>query len=72
MPCPECERLTAQRERLRYIYALAAANVRPSVGSSAGQYMLLKTLADEAQVDLELAETELQQHLSRHTVLVPN
>jgi len=34
--------------------------------------MLLKTLADEAQVDLELAETELQQHLSRHTVLVPN
>ena len=67
MDCLECERLGIMRESRRRIWELATLrlNAAATSGDSA-QFMRLKTLADEAKLDLELADAEIAQHQARH------
>jgi hypothetical protein len=66
--CTECERLLAERERMKHPYDLAAAEVRTADGRGAGEYLIMKTLAEEAKVDLDLVETEMVRHQDSHAL----
>ena len=67
MKCTQCERLRADHKRLEQTYRLASLNMSAAAtNTDQGQFMLLKTLADEARIDLELAESEMMQHRDRH------
>jgi hypothetical protein len=68
MDCAECERLRVERERRKRIHELANLNMNAAATSTdRGQFMILKTLADEAKVDLELVDAEIMQHRASHT-----
>jgi len=64
--CPECVRLYSERDQLRQLYDLAAANIRPALEDNSTQYLILVTLANEANFDLERAEAEIVQHQHWH------
>jgi hypothetical protein len=69
MDCPECERLRVERERWKRAYELANLNLTAAATSAdRGQFMILKTLADEAKLDLDLVDAEIAQHRDRHAV----
>jgi hypothetical protein len=70
MDCAECKRLIIKRECLKRVYERAALDMKTGVMSAQRrEYIRLKTLADEAWVDLELTETEIIQHQDTHAVL---
>ncbi len=68
MDCAECERLRAERERRTRDYELASLYLSAAATSTdSGRFMILKTLAEEARLDLDLVDTEIEQHRNRHT-----
>ena len=65
MKCATCERLGTQHNRLKRTHDMANISLTgAATGTDQGRFMTLKTLADEAQIDLELLETEIMRHLS--------
>ena len=60
MDCPECERLRIERDTRERIYELATHNF-DSVATSKdiGEYIRLKTLDDEAKIELDLVVVEI-------------
>jgi hypothetical protein len=68
MDCAECERLRVERELRKRACELANLNLSAAATSAdRGQFMILKTLADEAKVDLDLVDAEIMQHRTGHT-----
>jgi hypothetical protein len=67
--CTKCEKLGAERKRLKHAYESACLNLRSSATRrDQARFMTLKTLTDEAQIDLELVETEISLHQALHAV----
>jgi hypothetical protein len=67
MGCLECERLRIRLECFTRVYEQATLSLNAAAaGPRPGEYMRLKTLADTAWVDVELAETETTQHQDTH------
>ena len=65
MKCSKCDQLGAEHKRLKQCHELASLNlqgVAPNIDQ--GRFMTLKTLVDEARIDLELVETEIMRHFS--------
>ena len=58
--CIECERLRVERELRKRAYQLANLNLSAAATSAdRGRFMILKTLADEAKVDLDRANADI-------------
>ena len=68
MQCAECQRLRTERELRRLDYNLAVSRARAAYPAGSEEYMSLRARANEAKIDLDLAETELMQHQDRHAV----
>jgi len=68
MVCSECNRLLAEYERLEADYAMAIQTLgaRRDI-AVASEYLRLRTAADEARVDCEVARLELEQHKRIHS-----
>lgn len=67
MRCPECDRLITEYERLESGYATALQrldDLRDTVVAS--EYIRLRTAADEAGIDCEIARLELERHRRIH------
>ncbi len=67
MQCLECARLLAEYEKLESDYgtAIQALGSKRDTGV-ASEYIRLRTAADEARIDCELARLELEQHKRVH------
>jgi hypothetical protein len=65
--CSECDRLTAEYQRLQQEYA-AAVNLLNASGaaSEVRVYVKLRAAADEARIKAEIARLELQKHKGIH------
>ncbi len=69
MACNECDRLRSQRARKERALAAASALLNvDALRSVAEAHLRLRARVQDAKVDLELAEMELQQHEKRHTL----
>jgi hypothetical protein len=68
MECPECRRLKAERAARELDYTMTILRMNAAACDGSGTYMILKTLADEAGLDLRLTDTEIAQHQDRHAV----
>jgi hypothetical protein len=67
MHCANCERLRGEHERLKRLQESAVDQLNAAVGKSdTAQFMRLKTMADEASLDVDLVETEILQHQEKH------
>jgi hypothetical protein len=66
--CVECERLRVERESWKHAHELANLNLN-AVATSAdrGHFMILKTLTDEAKLDLDLVDEQIAQHRGGYT-----
>jgi hypothetical protein len=63
MNCVECDQLRDEYERLALAHASTVSLLNSSSGSAiAFEYMRLRTDADEARIDSEIARLELEQH----------
>jgi len=67
MRCLECDRLLAEYEKLETDYATTVQTLgaRRDI-ASASEYIRLRTAADEARIDCEVARLELEQHKRIH------
>jgi hypothetical protein len=71
--CVECARLRADSERLERMCAEAGDRFLCSAESaSASRYNALRIASDEAQIDLQLARLQLEQHQRRHIMPAVN
>jgi len=67
--CEECDRLRSRRGRKERALAAASALLNvAALSSAAGEHLRFRARVQDAKVDLELAEMELQQHRKRHTL----
>jgi hypothetical protein len=66
MPCPECERLLAEYERLESLKTAAvhALYAGPLPG---GEFANRKAAADKAKLDAEIVRLELEHHRRIHS-----
>jgi hypothetical protein len=56
-----------EREHLQRVCELASLNMNAAdTSADLEQFMILKTLADEARINLDRATSELLQHRDRH------
>lgn len=63
MDSAESNRLMAECQHRKRIYEYAALKMMSAATSAdCAQFMILKTLADEAKLDLDRAEAEITQH----------
>jgi len=62
--CLECEKLRAHCELLEENYTLACGALNGYTG--AAEYRILRRAADDAQVDVEIARLDFQDHLRLH------
>jgi hypothetical protein len=67
LECAECARLIAEWATMRQANALPVARVRAAIGDDSGQYLIMKTLAEDAQMDMGLIELEIMHHQAGHT-----
>ena len=68
MRCPECDRLLAAYERLEGDYATAIQTLGSRRDTAAApEYIRLRTAADEARIDCEVARLEMEQHKRVHS-----
>jgi hypothetical protein len=67
MECGECNRLRLEYERLERAYASAIDTLTTrSAIAPVAEYIRLRTFADEARLDSEVARLELEQHKRIH------
>jgi hypothetical protein len=66
--CRECERLEAERQRYGQALnrAISAMNAAAGNSDNAEEYMKLRATAQEARIDLTLAEAQLCRHQRMH------
>jgi C4-type Zn-finger protein len=67
MDCPECSRLSADRERLKKVYE-TAVDLLFATGYRAEdcEYRRMKSSAAEARMNLETTQLKLESHQRRH------
>lgn len=66
MGCPECERLSAERECLQRIFDLAVSNLKAADDLEKEPLLRLKAIADEAKVDLDRIDADIARHRGNH------
>jgi len=67
MRCSECDRMLAEYERLEGDYATAIQTLGARRDTAiASEYIRLRTAADEARIDCEVARLELERHKRIH------
>jgi hypothetical protein len=66
--CSECDRLLVEYERLEGDYATSIQTLGARRDTAiASEYIRLRTAADEARIDCEVARLALEQHKRIHT-----
>lgn len=70
MDCPVCERLRSESNRMELAYRLALNTIRDNPEGEAQQKMLLRAMAREAKIDMDLAIAEILNHEDSHAVLI--
>jgi hypothetical protein len=68
MECGQCDRLRLEYERLERAYAAAIDTLTTrSDTAPAAEYIRLRTFADDARLDSEVARLELEKHKRIHS-----
>ena len=72
MRCHECDRLSAEHERLLLSNAMAFRAFRAGTAqpTAVTEYRKLSGAVNEAFIDMEIARTELEQHQRWHGGLI--
>jgi hypothetical protein len=71
MNCPVCERLRKKRDLMELGFMLAMNTVRDNPAGDARQRELLRAMAREALIDLEMAKAEAAWHQDKHAAPEP-
>lgn len=66
MDCAECSRLTAEKDRLRCVWADAISDLSLAIGTPAQVYDQLTVLADNARREWQEAVFALRSHTTSH------
>jgi hypothetical protein len=66
MDCAECSRLTAEKDRLRRVWADTINDLSLAIGTPANVYDQLMKLADAARTEWQEAVSELHAHTLSH------
>lgn len=65
--CTECERLRKEQERLKQSHDAAILQLNAAApGGNQGHFMTMKTLVEEAKVDLDAIDAEVARHQRTH------
>ena len=68
MGCVECVRLVVERAKRERMYLDALGDLTAMENGAGTQYMSLRAIVMEAELDLKLTETQFRQHRDGHTV----
>jgi hypothetical protein len=65
--CAECARLIAERQEREQVYLAALGKLTRATGGNR-EYMALRALVDDAEIDLDLVGAKISQHRHRHAL----